>query len=449
MRYFGGVRPACTISAIPAQGLVFAAEGSSGCSCNYNFKTTLALAPAKKRRNEDWAMFTAPLSPGAQLQTGRFNLGAPGDRRDDAGNLWLQYPRAPTYSSRILPTAIRTTPVPVKLSGTALKTYRVNADRVEIAGTDRPWLFASGYEGINDVRLQLFMTDEEGVVVFPGEAPKLDAELEPDAWERRYSAPAGTGSSMFLSHDETALFVGYEVVPPLDRRGKRLPWTTREGHSLPFSGTVQTGSANDDTSVWEETSIEFLIADRSLQTILHLGVGVTGGRYDAVWTAKANKEDPSVSPNWTGAWKVTGDNAVAEFSVPWETLKSAGLDTDNLVIRPRTRGPLKRQPHISHGFRPVIVKSSRPETKRYQVTLHFAELQDVQPGDRVFDIQLQGQTVAAAFDPVATAGGRNRAVSRTFDNVEADRVLDIHFAQHDSPEGLSPILSGVEAVLAE
>lgn len=449
MRYFGGVRPACTISAIPAQGLVFAAEGSSGCSCNYNFKTTLALAPAKKRRNEDWAMFTAPLSPGAQLQTGRFNLGAPGDRRDDAGNLWLQYPRAPTYSSRILPTAIRTTPVPVKLSGNALKTYRVNADRVEIAGTDRPWLFASGYEGINDVQLQLFMTDEEGVVVFPGEAPKLDAELEPDAWERRYSAPAGTGSSMFLSHDDTALFVGYEVVPPLDRRGKRLPWTTREGDSLPFSGTVQSGSEHEDTLVWEETSIEFLIADRSLQTILHLGVGVTGGRYDAVWSTKANKEDASVSPNWSGAWNVTGDNAIAEFSIPWETLKSAGLDADNLVIRPRTRGPLKRQPHISHGFRPVIVKSSRPKTKRYQVTLHFAELQDVQPGDRVFDIQLQGQTVVAAFDPVTIAGGRNRSVSQTFHNVEADRVLDIHFAQQNGTEGLPPILSAVEAVLEE
>ena len=44
MRYFGGIRPGCTISAVPAQGLVFAAEASSGCNCNYNFKTTLALA---------------------------------------------------------------------------------------------------------------------------------------------------------------------------------------------------------------------------------------------------------------------------------------------------------------------------------------------------------------------------------------------------------------------
>ncbi len=149
----------------------------------------------------------------------------------------------------------------------------------------------------------------------------------------------------------------------------------------------------------------------------------------------------------TSAWNVTADTAIAEFSIPWKTLKAAGLDADNLVIRPRTRGPLKRQPHISHGFRPVIVKANHPKTKRYQVTLHFAELQDVQPGNRVFDIQLQGETVATAFDPVAIAGRRHCAVSRTFRNVEADRVLDINFTQQNSPEGLSPILSAIEVVL--
>ena len=107
MHYFGGVRPSCTISAVPAQGLVFAAEGSSSCSCNYNFKTTLALAPAKQRRHEDWAMFTASLSPGALLRTGRLNLAAPGDRRDNDGELWLQYPRAPTYAKQTIPVPVQ------------------------------------------------------------------------------------------------------------------------------------------------------------------------------------------------------------------------------------------------------------------------------------------------------------------------------------------------------
>jgi len=448
MRYFGGVRPACTISAIPAQGLVFAAEGSSGCSCNYNFKTTLALAPAKQRRHEDWAMFTAPLSPGAQLLSGRFNLGAPGDRRDDDGGLWLQYPRPPTYSSRVIASVARTMAVPVQLLGSQIQPYRVNADRVAIANTARPWLYASGYEGLDGVRLQLFMSDKEGIVVFPGQAPNLDAQLEPGAWERRYAVPAGTGSQMFLSHDKTALYVGYEVVPPIDRRGKQLPWTTRPGRELPHSMNFGPDDTADDVAVWEEDSLEFLIGDTSLETILHLGVGITGGRYDAVWSAKQKKEVRTATPAWSGAIHVAPEKALAEFAIPWQTLSAAGLDLNSLVIRPRTRQPLARQPHISHGFRPVIVRQDQPTPKRFRVTLHFAELQDLSPGDRVFDIQLQGQTVAAAFDPIVVAGGRQRAVSRTFTNISADKVLDLSFVRRGSNDarGLAPILSAIEVV---
>lgn len=449
MRYFGGVRPACTISAIPAQGLVFAVEGSSGCSCNYNFKTTVALAPAKQRKHEDWAVFTAPLSPGAQLQTGRFNLGAPGDRRDDQGDLWLQFPRAPTYSSRVLAHVARTVPVPVDLTGSQLKPYRVNADRVAIANTDRPWLYASGHEGIEGVQLKLFMSDKEGIVVFPGEAPKLDASLEPGAWERRYAVPASTGSSLFLSHDQDALFVGYEVVPPTDRRGKQLPWTIREGRELPYSTAFEFNHRADDAAVWEENSLEFLISDTSLKTILHLGMGVTGGRYDGVWSSSSKQEDAAATLAWAGALNVTPQKAIAEFAVPWQTLENAGLDTNNLVIRPRTRGALMRQPHISHGFRPIIVQTNQPITKSYQVTLHFAELSDIQPGDRVFDIEIQGKVVTSAFDPIAAAGGRNRAIVLTFKNTPAARALDIRFKRHGSDESrsLAPILSAVEVVV--
>jgi hypothetical protein len=449
MRYFGGVRPACTISAIPAQGLVFAAEGSSGCSCNYNFKTTLALAPANRRRHEDWAVFTAPLSPGAQLQTGRFNLGAPGDRRDERGDLWLQFPRAPTYSSRILPHVARTMPVPVELLGSQLSSYRLNADRVAIANTDRPWLYSSGYEGIEGVRLKLFMSDKEGIVVFPGDAPKLDAVLEPGSWERRYAVPAGTGSSLFLSHDSDALYVGYEVVPPLDRRGNRQPWTTREGRKLPHSAKFDFKDRADDAAVWEEDSLELLMSDTSLKTILHLGVGVTGGRYDGVWSAVQKKEDRAATPEWSGALDVKAEKAVAEFALPWKTLTDAGLDVKNLVIRPRTKRPLTRQPHISHGFRPVLVQATQPKFKRYRLLLHFAELGGAEAGDRIFDIQLQGKTVLKDFDPVAEAGGPNRAVVRTFAAISADRALDIRFVSHiEAAKGTQPpILSAVEVLL--
>jgi len=437
MRYFGGVRPSCTVSAVPAQGLVFAAEGSSGCSCNYNFKTTLALAPASRRRHEDWAMFTAPLSPGAMLRTGRFNLGAPGDRRDDQGDLWLQYPRAPAYTKHTLP-------VPVELFGETIKPYRVNADRVAIAGTDRPWLYASGFEGIEGLRLQLFMSDKEGVAVFPSEPPQLDAKLTENGWDARYAVVAGNGGAMMLSHDKDAIYLGVKVERPLDRRGIREAWKTKGSlpHAMRFTAT---DPAVDDL-VWKEDSLEFLISDVSLQTILHFGVSVGGGRYDAAWSTTAKKEDPTFAGAWSGAVHVTADQAVAEFALPWKTLKDAGLDLKNLVIRPRAKAPLTRQPHITHGFRPVLLQG-QPKSKRYQVRLHFAELGEVVAGERLFDIQLQGKTVAENFDSVAAAGGPRRALVKVFENVSADRALDIRFIRRGDPDKRPPAIAAVEVLL--
>jgi outer membrane protein assembly factor BamB len=443
MRYFGGVRPSCTVSAIPSQGLVFAAEGSSGCSCNYNFKATLAMAPARVRRHEDWAVFMAPLSPGALLQTGRFNLAAPGDRRDDTGGLWMQYPRAPTLPNRSMA-------VPVELIGESLKQYRVNADRVAIAETDRPWLFTSGYEGIEGLRFQLFMSDKEGAVIFPGTAPTLNAKLDEPTWERRYSYRAGNGGLMFLSHDEESIFVGYEIIPPLDRRGKRQPWTVRDNGQLPYQSSFSTGDKAKDEKVWEESSVEFLVSDVSLKTILHFGVGISGGRYDGRWTLAKKTQDPSYTAEWAGSINVTSEKAVAEFALPLKTLADAGLDLENLVIRSRTRLPLTRQPHISHGFRPLLLQGA-PQEKHYQVSLYFAELDAVEIGERVFDIEIQGQTVLKDFDPVAAAKGRHKAVVRHFKNIRADRALDVRFVQSENvPEAtkrLTPILSSVELVL--
>ena len=439
MHYFGGIRPSCTISAIPAQGLVFAAEGSSTCSCNYNFKTTLALAPAKHRRQEDWAMFTASLSPGAILRTGRLNLAAPGDRRDDASKLWLQYPRAPTYAKQ-------TIPVPVRLIGKSLQPYRVNADFLPIANTDRPWIYASGFEGIEGLRLQLYMSDQEGVAVFPSHPPKLDGLLTETSWDRRYGVTAGNGSLIFLSHDKTALHLGYEIEPALDRRGQRQPWTKKG--KLPYYAQFRADQPAPDTLVWEEDSIEWLISDASLKTILHFGVGITGGRYDGLWNAATKKEDSAYAGKWSGTIRVSPDKATAEFSLPYTTLSAAGLDLKNLVILPRVKQPITRQPHISHGFRPILLQG-QPTEKRYRIILHFAELRQVAPRECLFDIQIQGKTVLKDFDPIAAAGGKNTAISRVFSDIQADRALDIRFIPRPSPLAKPPILSGVEILLED
>jgi len=48
------------------------------------------------------------------------------------------------------------------------------------------------------------------------------------------------------------------------------------------------------------------------------------------------------------------------------------------------------------------------------ITLKFADSTNAAPGDRLMDIAINGQTVAAGFDIIAAAGGPRLAADRTF-----------------------------------
>jgi len=88
---------------------------------------------------------------------------------------------------------------------------------------------------------------------------------------------------------------------------------------------------------------------------------------------------------------------------------------------------------------PLIGKDDAPA--EYRVTLHFAELQkDIQPGQRVFDVKLQGQTAAAAVDVVQAAGGVERALTREFRRVKVTDNLVVEL----NPIKGEPILSAIE-----
>ncbi len=88
---------------------------------------------------------------------------------------------------------------------------------------------------------------------------------------------------------------------------------------------------------------------------------------------------------------------------------------------------------------PLLGKDDAPA--RYRVTLHFAELaKDTKRGERVFDVKLQGETVAAELDVVQAAGGSERALTREFNRVEVADNLVVEL----SPKKGEPILSAIE-----
>ncbi len=144
-QHFGSQRPGCWINFIPANGLLMIPEASSGCMCPFpNACTIVFKSKESEAEDRQWAYFSQPgeLTPVRQLA---LNLGAPGDRKDDSGSLWLGYPRPGGSLVLQWRAAISL------LSGGGY--FRHDPARLEIEGTDTPWVFRSGLRGLRQCTL--------------------------------------------------------------------------------------------------------------------------------------------------------------------------------------------------------------------------------------------------------------------------------------------------------
>jgi hypothetical protein len=298
---FGGMRPSCGNSLMAALGLLYISEGGSGCECTYNLQTGVALAPAERRLHEDWALFyEAPVD--SVIRQAALNLGAPGDRRDGDGRLWLGVPRpdarervttfgAGTVSFRV-GVGVSNTPKPRVLPVDAVfdcsdggGPYRVNADRVQIAGTQRPWLYASGVGGLRKMTLKLAYAE-------PLQAVPVKTALVADgaADERLWQAPPAvtlpdTQGEVRLGFDDDQLYIACRRPTVVDRKGGVRKWGAaaqgRDFVRLHF----------DD--VWE-----LWLSDASRRATLHLAVSASAAYLDA-----RAEGDHKENLKWDGAWE--------------------------------------------------------------------------------------------------------------------------------------------------
>ncbi|MFP6671684.1 MAG: PQQ-binding-like beta-propeller repeat protein, partial [Pirellulaceae bacterium] len=144
--HFAGHRLGCWVNAIPGNGLLMVPEASAGCVCQFQMTATFVFEPRPDR--DTWKLYSAT---GLQLpvKTMSLNLGAPGDRRDKLGTLWLGFPRPKTvgrleYTFDIAP----------KFVGP--KDYVVvNEKQVEVSGQQAPWVFNSMARGLKTCTVPL------------------------------------------------------------------------------------------------------------------------------------------------------------------------------------------------------------------------------------------------------------------------------------------------------
>lgn len=137
--HFAGHRPGCWVNAIPANGLLLVPEASAGCVCAFSLTATVVLEPRDER--ESWRLFSAggDVTPVRHLAV---NFGAPGDRRDREGTLWIAHPRPATVGRLEF-----VLDLPVKLAPGG-GYYQHNDASLTVENAVAPWVFTSGVRGL-------------------------------------------------------------------------------------------------------------------------------------------------------------------------------------------------------------------------------------------------------------------------------------------------------------
>lgn len=138
-KHFSGQRLGCWVNAIPGNGLVMIPEASAGCVCQFSIASTVVLEP--KSESKSWAIFS---TVGANTPVNRIgvNLGAPGDRKDVAGQEWFGFPR-PNARGRL---EFEFDIHPKLASGGGW--FSENSDLLSETAQPAPWLFSSGARGL-------------------------------------------------------------------------------------------------------------------------------------------------------------------------------------------------------------------------------------------------------------------------------------------------------------
>ncbi|HEY2572939.1 MAG TPA: PQQ-binding-like beta-propeller repeat protein [Verrucomicrobiaceae bacterium] len=150
--HFAGQRLGCWINTIPANGLVMIPEASAGCVCLFSVASTIVFEPRDDHMN--WGVYSAT-GMSTPVQHMALNLGAPGDRRDAHGKLWLGYPRPSSRAGIDLPLELHE-----KYSSTG-GAYAMNDASYVVTDTDTPWVFSSGLRGMKRCEIPLISEGQE------------------------------------------------------------------------------------------------------------------------------------------------------------------------------------------------------------------------------------------------------------------------------------------------
>ncbi len=145
---WGGFKSGCTINLMPANGLLVAPEMTRTCGCSYQFQTSVAMI--HRPEVEQWScnlnLGRQYGEKGGRLKHVGLNFGSIGDRVDEDGVLWMEYPFGE-------PAAGFNYQIPVNIAVDGGEYYRHHSLTVD---GEKPWVAASGVEGASSITCGMY-----------------------------------------------------------------------------------------------------------------------------------------------------------------------------------------------------------------------------------------------------------------------------------------------------
>ena len=247
---------------------------------------------------------------------------------------------------------------------------------------------------------------------------------------RRASAQA------WLRRDAKYIYVGFRRDATL-KDGKAIPWTM--------------DTTGENAPAWRDDSLKVRVQqDEQYEYIFLSASGArTTGRSDRRWKMIRTEE----KTGWQSAAHATAQAWTAEMAVPihgapktlkvfLESFNRTGIGDERAFYKFRSW----RRWFVSGGEADVAFASPpTPDERSFTVRLHFCELENVQAGDRVFDVRIQGKDVIKALDVVSAAGGTGGPLVKEFKSTTATDTINMQLVPAKGSK-LPAILCGAEIV---
>ncbi|MEN3943790.1 PQQ-binding-like beta-propeller repeat protein [Prosthecobacter sp. SYSU 5D2] len=137
----GGFKSGCTSNLVVANGVLNAPDYTRTCSCSYQNQTSLALIHMPEMEMWSYSQFGLDGEQGDRILRAGINFGAPGNRRDPAGTLWLEHPHVGDGNAPQM-----------GVEGVdRVKWFRRHSSQVTAKGEGQTWIAASGLMGEGEI----------------------------------------------------------------------------------------------------------------------------------------------------------------------------------------------------------------------------------------------------------------------------------------------------------